>query len=61
MSVPPKIPQQWACSECDWRHHILIKSDVLIPAPQECPKCGGKLVLKPVSVLGAFLSLFHRG
>lgn len=60
MPIQQKTPQQWACNQCDWRHEYVIKSDVLIPKPEKCPKCGNeKLVLQPTSFLNKLQNLWR--
>lgn len=46
MPVSLKTPQQWACSQYDWRQAVVNKSDVLLPKPEKCPKCGSEIELK---------------
>lgn len=61
--VPLKPPQQWVCSRCTWRHGVVMKSDVLLPKPDCCPKCGGEVVLEAASapeVLGSLLDILFR-
>lgn len=59
MPVPLKTPQQWSCSQCDWRQAAVSKSDVLLPKPKQCPKCGSKVELKVATLTGRITSLFQ--
>lgn len=60
MPIPPKMPQQWSCSQCKWRYAPVIQSDVLIPKPEKCPKCGSEVVLKPAdTIMGRLAGLFQ--
>ena len=44
--MPLKTPQQWVCSQCGWRQDAVMKSDVLLPKPACCPKCGAEVVMR---------------
>lgn len=46
MAIAPNPPKQWQCRHCHWRQSALMHSDVLLPKPQQCPECGGEVVLK---------------
>lgn len=59
MPVPLKTPQQWSCSQCNWRQTALSKSDVLLPKPEKCPKCGGEVELKAATLASRITSLFQ--
>lgn len=59
MPVPLRTPQQWACSQCDWRQAAVSKSDVLLPKPEKCPKCGGAVELKAATLVSRITSLFQ--
>ena len=47
MSLPPKYPHRFTCTQCKWKGPVQ-KADVLC-GPLECPKCGIRLLLKSVS------------
>lgn len=59
MPVAPKVPKQWACSRCAWRS-LPIRSDVLLPKPECCPKCGAPVMLKDAGVLDLLDGLLKR-
>lgn len=60
MPVAPKTPLQWSCSRCGWRQDAVMRSDVLVPRPERCPKCGGdELVVKPTSFLDKLQNLWR--
>lgn len=58
MPVSLKTPQQWACSQCDWRQTVVNKSDVLLPKPEKCPKCGSEIELKVATMTNRITSIF---
>lgn len=59
MPTPLRAPQQWGCSKCDWQQTVVIKSDVLLPKPDKCPKCGEEVKLKTATLLSRIHSLFQ--
>ncbi|HHX2515351.1 hypothetical protein CYJ99_11035 [Neisseria perflava] len=58
MPVSLKTPQQWACSQCDWRQAVVNKSDVLLPKLEKCPKCGSEIGLKATMMTNRITSIF---
>ena len=52
MTIFATKPVQWCCTQCDWRHSAIQKSDCLTPHPKQCPKCGSKnFEMKDASLL----------
>lgn len=61
MPIPPKTPilRQARCLKCGWQQTWAEHTDVWLPAPEECPKCGGEVTCKKVdSVLARIKALF---
>lgn len=56
MPIAPGKPMQWVCSQCTWKHQGVIKSDVLMPKPDKCPKCGSEVVLKEAGLFSLLKS-----
>lgn len=50
MPVPPKTPilRQARCLKCGWQRTWVERTDVWLPAPKICPKCGGTVTCKQV-------------
>lgn len=59
MPIAPRKPQQWVCVHCSWRAAPVMKTDVLTPSPEKCPKCGhGDFVLQSRDLLGVLQKLW---
>lgn len=59
MPIPLKAPQQWSCNQCNWRQAAFSKSDVLLPKPEKCPKCGGSVGLQSATLMSKISALFQ--
>jgi hypothetical protein len=41
MVYKPERNSFWTCHSCGWKHEAVCGSDVLLPKPEKCKKCGG--------------------
>lgn len=59
MAIKPRQDVYWTCVSCGWQREASKGSDMLLPKPRQCGKCGSQnLELKQGNMLSGLFKMF---